>query len=158
MACTLDTFALLSVEDVKDHLGLTSEDLTENAFSIYHDTTQSATACTIAISGNVLTLIVTGGANAGTYTYTLTDAANDTLALGVSRAAHDQGLHIPDDIAIIGFDNLDMADHIGLTTIDQSLDESGRVAVELLQARLADPTRTIQHVRLPLSVIERETT
>ena len=84
-------------------------------------------------------------------------AANDTLALGVLRAARDRGLQIPAEIAVIGFDNLDMADHIGLTTIDQSLDESGRVAVELLQARLADSTRSIQHVRLPLHVVERET-
>jgi DNA-binding LacI/PurR family transcriptional regulator len=84
-------------------------------------------------------------------------AANDTLALGVTRAAREHGLHIPDDVAVIGFDNLDVADHIGLTTVDQSLTESGRVAVELLQARLADPTRSIQHVRLPLRVVERET-
>lgn len=85
-------------------------------------------------------------------------AANDTLALGVSRAARDRGLRIPNDLAVIGFDNLDMAEYTGLTTIDQSLTESGRVAVELLQARLADPTRPIQHVRLPLRVVERETT
>ncbi len=84
-------------------------------------------------------------------------AANDTLALGVSRAARDYGLHIPDDIAIMGFDNLDVADYVGLTTIDQSLYESGRVAVEQLRARLADPTRSVQHVRLPLRVVERET-
>ncbi len=85
-------------------------------------------------------------------------AANDTLAIGVSRAARDRGLHIPDDVAIIGFDNLDVAEMMGLSTIDQSLYESGRIAVELLQSRFADPTRTIQHVRLPLSVIERDTT
>lgn len=85
-------------------------------------------------------------------------AANDTLALGVSRAIRDRGLQVPGDVAVIGFDNLDMAEFVGLTTIDQSLTESGRVAVELLQARLADPTRAIQHVRLPLRVVERETT
>lgn len=84
-------------------------------------------------------------------------AANDTLALGVTRAARDRDLAIPDAVSVIGFDNLDMADHIGLTTIDQSLAESGRVAVELLQARLADPSRPVQHVRLPLRVVERET-
>lgn len=84
-------------------------------------------------------------------------AANDTLALGVIRAARDCGFEIPDDVAVMGFDNLDMADHVGLTTVDQSLTESGRVAVELLQARLADPLRTVQHVRLPLCVVERDT-
>ncbi len=84
-------------------------------------------------------------------------AANDTLALGVLKAARERGLRIPGDLAVIGFDDLDTADHIGLTTICQSLDESGRVAVELLLARLADPDRAVQHVRLPLAVIERET-
>jgi len=85
-------------------------------------------------------------------------AANDTIALGVVRAARDAGMYIPDDVAVIGFDNLDIADYTALSTIDQSLEESGRVAVELLQARLADPGRAIQHVRLPLRVVERETT
>ena len=84
-------------------------------------------------------------------------AASDTLALGVLKAARECGMRVPHDIAVIGFDDLDMADYVGLTTICQSLDESGRVAVELLLARLADPTRPIQHVRLPLRVIERET-
>ncbi len=84
-------------------------------------------------------------------------AANDTLALGVLKAARERGLRIPGDLAVIGFDDLDTADHIGLTTICQSLDESGRVAVELLLARLADPDRAVHHVRLPLSVIERDT-
>ena len=57
----------------------------------------------------------------------------------------------------MGFDDLDIADYIGLTTISQSLDESGRVAVELLLGRIADGTRTIQHVRFPLQVIARST-
>ena len=52
---------------------------------------------------------------------------------------------------------LDMAEYIGLTTISQSLDESGRVAVEILQARIANPSRPVQHVRLALQVTPRET-
>ncbi len=84
-------------------------------------------------------------------------AANDTLALGVLKAAREQGVRVPGDLAILGFDDLDAADMIGLTTIRQSLDESGRVAVELLLARLADSKRPVQHIRLPLTVIERET-
>jgi LacI family transcriptional regulator len=50
-----------------------------------------------------------------------------------------------------------MAEYIGLTTIRQQLVESGRVAVELLLARLADRSRPIQHVKLPLTIVQRET-
>ncbi len=84
-------------------------------------------------------------------------AASDTQAMGVLKAAHDRGLRVPDQLAVIGFDDIDTANYIGLTTIRQQLEESGRVAVELLLARLADRSRAVQHVRLPLNVIERET-
>jgi LacI family transcriptional regulator len=50
-----------------------------------------------------------------------------------------------------------VADYIGLTTVRQPLEESGRVAVELLLARLADHARQVQHVRLPLTIVRRET-
>lgn len=84
-------------------------------------------------------------------------AASDTQAMGVLKAARERGLNVPHDLAVIGFDDLEIADYIGLTTISQSLDESGRIAIELLLARLADPSRSVQHVRLPLKVIVRET-
>jgi LacI family transcriptional regulator len=84
-------------------------------------------------------------------------AASDTQAMGVLKAARERGVRVPDDLAVIGFDDLDIAEYIGLTTIRQHLDESGRVAVELLLSRLADPSRAIQHIQLPLTLIERET-
>jgi LacI family transcriptional regulator len=45
-----------------------------------------------------------------------------------------------------------------LSTIHQSLDESGRLAVEILLSRIKDPERPLRHVRLPLTIIERQTT
>ena len=84
-------------------------------------------------------------------------AASDTQAMGVLKAAHECGVSIPDQLAIIGFDDLDISDYIGLTTVRQCLEESGRVAVELLLARLTDPSRPVQHIRLPLSVVQRQT-
>ena len=66
-------------------------------------------------------------------------------------------MRIPEDLAVLGFDDLDVADYIGLSTIRQQLDESGRVAAELLLSRLANPARSIQHIQLPLEIIERET-
>lgn len=84
-------------------------------------------------------------------------AASDTQALGVLKAARERGLAVPGELAVIGFDDVDMADYIGLTTIRQPLAESGRVAVDLLQGRLTDPARTAQHVQLSLTLVQRET-
>lgn len=84
-------------------------------------------------------------------------SATDLQAAAMLRAARDLHLQVPQDIAILGFDDLDLAEYVGLSTISQHLDESGRVAAELLLARLADPRRPIQHIQLPLSVITRET-
>jgi DNA-binding LacI/PurR family transcriptional regulator len=84
-------------------------------------------------------------------------AATDLQAMGVLKAARDLGLDVPRDLAVIGFDDLEMADYIGLTTVRQPLDESGRVAAELLLTHIADPTRPIKHIQLPLVVVERET-
>jgi len=83
--------------------------------------------------------------------------ATDLQAFGVLRAAREMGVKIPKDLAVIGFDDLDMADYVGLTTIRQHLDDSGRIAVELLLSRLTNPDHPVQHVKLPLTMVERET-
>ena len=84
-------------------------------------------------------------------------AASDTLALGVLKAARERNLHVPHDLAIIGFDDLDFAAYAGLTTVSQSLEESGRLAVELLLLHLEAPDRIAHHVQLPLKIVRRET-
>ncbi len=84
-------------------------------------------------------------------------AASDTQAMGVLKAARMRGIRVPDALAVIGFDDIDIADYIGLTTVRQQLEESGRVAVELLTTRLADRSRPVQHVKLPLQLVRRET-
>lgn len=84
-------------------------------------------------------------------------AANDDLAVRVLRVLREQNLGAPDDLAVIGFDDTDMAELFGLTTITQALDESGRMAAELLKARLADPQRPAQNIELQLRVVARQT-
>jgi DNA-binding LacI/PurR family transcriptional regulator len=84
-------------------------------------------------------------------------AASDYQAMGVLKAARSRGLVVPRELAVVGFDDLEIADYIGLTTVRQPLQESGRVAVELLLARLTDPQRPPQRIRLPLTLIPRET-
>jgi len=85
-------------------------------------------------------------------------AATDLQALGVVNKARALGLRVPEDVAVLGFDDLDISDYVGLSTIRQSLEESGRLAVEILLSRIKDPDRPLRHVRLPLKIIERQTT
>ncbi len=84
-------------------------------------------------------------------------AATDLQALGVLKSARKMGVNVPASLAVVGFDDLDMAEYADLTTVRQHLDESGRLAVEILLARIADPARLVQHIHLPLTLIERET-
>jgi LacI family transcriptional regulator len=84
--------------------------------------------------------------------------ALDVYALGVLKAARQIGVSVPEKLAVIGFDDLDMSNYADLTTIRQHLDESGRLAIEVLLAQIEDPSRPIQHIRLPLTLVERLTT
>jgi len=84
-------------------------------------------------------------------------AATDLQALGVLKAARQLDVKVPEQLAVIGFDDLDMADYEDLTTVRQHLDESGRIAIEILLSQISDNSRPVQHVTLPLKVIERLT-
>ena len=84
-------------------------------------------------------------------------AAGDTQAIGILKVARSMGFRVPQDLAVIGFDDLEMAELMDLTTIRQDLSESGRIAIELLLGRIKHPDRPIQHIRIPLTIIERET-
>jgi DNA-binding LacI/PurR family transcriptional regulator len=85
-------------------------------------------------------------------------APSDDLAIRLIHRAHELGIHTPRDISVIGFDNIDIAEHVDLTTISQSLVESGQTAVELLLARLGNSDRPIQQVRFQVQLKERGTT
>lgn len=84
-------------------------------------------------------------------------AATDFQALGVLKAARKLNVQVPKQLAVVGFDDLDLAEYADLTTIRQHLDESGRLAVEILLVHLESPSRPPQHVTIPLNIIERET-
>ncbi len=85
-------------------------------------------------------------------------AASDTLALGVLSAARERNVRVPGELAVLGFDDLDFAQFIGLSTISQSLEMSGKQAVELLLAAMADPQPLTRHVQAPLRLVQRNTT
>lgn len=85
-------------------------------------------------------------------------AMSDLLAIGVLKAAKDLGLRVPQDVAVLGFDDIDAASYVELSTISQSLNESGRLAAELLLNRIREPDRPPQRVHLQVAVVERSTT
>jgi DNA-binding LacI/PurR family transcriptional regulator len=63
-------------------------------------------------------------------------AASDTQAFGVLEAARGLGLRVPEDLSVIGYDDLEISEILGLSTIRQLLYESGRRGVELLLDQL----------------------
>ena len=58
-------------------------------------------------------------------------AASDAQALGVLEAARILDIRVPEELSVIGFDDIEMAAHVGLTTVRQPLFESGRRGTEL---------------------------
>jgi len=86
--------------------------------------------------------------------------ANNLTTLGALQAIHERGLRIPDDISIVGFDDMPWATllHPPLTAIAQPTYELGRQAAELLLVRLKDPHKPVAHVQLPTTLIVRGST
>jgi len=86
-------------------------------------------------------------------------AGSDTQAIGAMRAVHESRLNVPADVAVMGFDDIEVAAYIGLTTIRQQLKESGHLAVSLLLELLEQgEDRAVQSISLPFALMERDTT
>ncbi len=84
--------------------------------------------------------------------------SSDVIAARLIRLAIVKGISIPHQIRIIGFDNIDMAEYIGLTSVNQNLGDSGKMAARLVLERIKDRNRGCVVMKVPISVIERETT
>ena len=84
-------------------------------------------------------------------------AASDMQAVGVLEAAADLALRVPEDVAVIGFDDIELAAVLGLTTVRQPLFATGAVAADLLLAQLEEDVPAPPAIE-PLAVVERRTT
>jgi len=85
-------------------------------------------------------------------------AASDTQALGAVEAARSLGIRIPAELSVIGFDDIEVAAYVGLTTVRQPLLESGRRGAKLLLDTLAGrPVGPLREL-LPLELVVRATT
>ncbi len=83
---------------------------------------------------------------------------NDEMAIGLYRGVQERGLKIPDDLSIMGYDDIDLANFITpkLTSIHQPAFEMGQVATDLLIERLNNPRLAHQDKQLPLELIVRD--
>jgi len=89
-------------------------------------------------------------------------AFNDTLALGAMRVLQEAGIRVPDDVAVVGFDNLDEAQYSlpSLTTVDPGREEIAETAVRVLLERIdeRDPAQPPRELFAEFSIVEREST
>lgn len=89
---------------------------------------------------------------------------NDVSAFGAIRALSEAGLRVPDDVSVMGFDDIESAAYQtrALTTIRQPLEEMGRLAAENLLRRIAGngemPSNTVEQVFVAPELVVRETT
>ncbi|THF72877.1 LacI family DNA-binding transcriptional regulator [Cohnella fermenti] len=81
-------------------------------------------------------------------------SANDRMAIGAMKELQESGIRIPEEVAIVGYDNIEMAAMMspGLTTIDQPMKEIGRLAAAKMMAMLSEEDvgelRTVVPARL----------
>jgi DNA-binding LacI/PurR family transcriptional regulator len=85
-------------------------------------------------------------------------AASDTQAVGVLEGARELGLDVPRELSVIGYDDIEIAGIMGLTTMRQLLFESGQQGAESLLAILNDPDTTPAQQLLSAELVVRDTT
>ncbi|WP_100617375.1 ribose operon transcriptional repressor RbsR [Bacillus cereus] len=87
-------------------------------------------------------------------------AGNDLIAIGIVKAALQKGIVIPNDLQIIGFDGISLTEMMypSITTVAQPIYEMGKIATELLLEQMEGNTLEEKHYRLPIEIIERNTT
>jgi LacI family transcriptional regulator, galactose operon repressor len=87
-------------------------------------------------------------------------AFNDNLAIGAIQAARARGMNVPDDLSVVGFDDVELATIVSpaLTTVRQPLAEMGRTAVSLLTRLLENQRIETLHIELGTRLVVRDST
>ncbi|MFI0366385.1 LacI family DNA-binding transcriptional regulator [Actinomadura sp. 1N219] len=87
-------------------------------------------------------------------------APNDLVATGALSAADELEMRVPAQLSIVGYDNTHLAAirHISLTSVDQPRRDMGRVAAEMLTARIGDPARVARQNLVVPHLVVRSTT
>lgn len=84
----------------------------------------------------------------------------DILAIGMYRAFFEKSKRVPQDISIVGFDNINLSAFLtpGLTTVEQNMREKGTAAAQLLIDQIEEGERYVRRIELPVRLIIREST
>jgi DNA-binding LacI/PurR family transcriptional regulator len=87
-------------------------------------------------------------------------AMSDAMAIGVLRAARELGLRVPEDLSVVGFDDIDISQHTNppLTTVHQPIRQKGERAARLLLAVVERRDPRPEHIRLETRLIIRGST
>ena len=82
---------------------------------------------------------------------------NDAMAFGAYQALYQAGIKIPQDMAVIGYDDIELASYMTppLTTIHQPKDELGELAIDVLIHRITQPGQKQQRMQLTPELVVR---
>lgn len=120
-----------------------------------------APAAELERSGN---FSIEGGADAMAELLSLSEpptavfGLSDEMAFGAIGEMRRRGLAVPDDVAVVGFDDHEMAGLWDLTTVHQPVDSVGALAGKLVLDAISDPSAPIQHIVVPTELVVRGTT
>ncbi|MCW3060415.1 MAG: LacI family transcriptional regulator, partial [Capsulimonas sp.] len=83
---------------------------------------------------------------------------SDYEAVRVTRRLEQLGLRVPEDVAVIGFDDIvhNLPNGVGLSSVAQPFEELGRAAAGLFLRRVKDPGAVHSHIELPTTFVVRD--
>jgi LacI family transcriptional regulator len=84
--------------------------------------------------------------------------SNDAQAIGAIHALKERGIRVPEDIAVMGYDNIKISKYLNLTTIDQKMYEVGKAAIKRLNARIKNNDLEITHSIIEPELVVRKST
>ncbi len=85
-------------------------------------------------------------------------AGSDSQAIGILEGARQAGRRVPEDLAVVGYNDIEVAAYLGLTTVHVPMREMGQQGVELLLEAIEDPESPPEHIQLPAELVVRRTT
>ncbi len=89
------------------------------------------------------------------FPYTAVLSANDNMALAAMEILRDNGFRVPEDISVLGYDDIPNARYAGLTTIKQPFVEMGMNAMYIMLANINNPLSSKKNIVLPSNIIFR---
>jgi LacI family transcriptional regulator len=84
-------------------------------------------------------------------------AGSDTQALGILEEARQAGRRVPEDLAVVGYNDIELAAYLGLTTVHIPMRELGQRGLQVLLRAIEEPESPPEHIYLPAELVVRRT-